>query len=267
MNRLKTFATSVTIGATTAFGTLGSTAHADTFVIVHGAFQTADSWAAVADALRAKGHTAIAINLPGRNAEGDAAKAVTLAKYVQTVEQVVQQQTQPITLVGHSFGGMSISLVAEAMPKRISKLIYVAAYVPISGDSMQTLAESDKSNGFTPKSFVVSPDYSFATILATDQARLFINDGSPEQQSRVTAAMVREPLGPIGTPVKVSAEKFGAVPKAYIRTTQDATVSPTLQSMMIQRASITQTQTIESGHSPQSSQPNQLADALIAAAR
>ncbi len=267
MNKLKSLATSATIGVVTTLGTMGATAHADTFVIVHGAFQTAESWSAVADALRAKGHTAIAVNLPGRNAEGVAAKAVTLANYVQTVEQVVQQQTQPVVLVGHSFGGMTISLVAEALPKKISKLIYVAAYVPVTGDSMQALAESDKSNGFTEKSFVIAPDYSFATILNTDQSRLFINDGSPEQQAQVTGAMVREPLGPIGTPVQVSAEKFGAVPKAYIRTAQDATVSPTLQNMMIQRTNITQTQTVETGHSPQASQPNRLADAMIELAR
>ena len=258
MNRLKSLALSATIGA------LGATAQADTFVIVHGAFQTADSWSAVAHALRANGHTAIAVDLPGRNAEGDAAKAVTLAQYVQTVQDVVEEQAEPVVLVGHSFGGITISLVAEAMPEKISKLIYIAAYVPTAGDSMQTLAGSDKDNGFTAESFVIAPDYAFVTILPADQARLFINDGTLEQQASVTSAMVREPLGPIGTPVEVTAENFGVVTKAYVLTALDATVSPTIQNMMIERAGITETETLETGHSPQASQPKQLAGALIA---
>jgi pimeloyl-ACP methyl ester carboxylesterase len=258
MQSLKTLAMSAAIGA------LGTAAHADTYVIVHGAFQTADSWSAVADALRAKGHTAVAVNLPGRNAEGDAAKAVTLAQYAQTVEEIVEQQSEPVILVGHSFGGMTISLAAEAMPEKIRKLIYVAAYVPASGDSMQTLAASDRDNGFTAASFVLSPDYAFATILPDDQRRLFINDGAPDLQGRVTSAMVREPLGPIATPVEVTAGKFGAVEKAYIRTALDATISPALQNMMIKRAGITETKMIKTGHSPQASGPEELADALIA---
>jgi pimeloyl-ACP methyl ester carboxylesterase len=257
MNGLKTLAMSA------AFGAMGAAAQADTFVIVHGAFQTADSWTAVADALRAAGHTAIAVNLPGRDAEGEAAKAVTLAQYAETVEDVVQQQAEPVILVGHSFGGMTISLVAEAMPDRISKLIYVAAYVPVSGDTMQALAGSDSDNGFTAESFVIAPDYAFATILPADQVRLFIDDGTPDQQATVTSAMVREPLGPIATPVEVTEAAFGAVAKAYVLTALDATVSPTLQSMMIDRAAITQTVTLQTGHSPQASQPENLAAALI----
>lgn len=260
MSKLKVIAAAASLAAiTTAAG-------ADTFVIVHGAFQTADSWSAVVEALQAEGHTAIAVNLPGRDAEGAAAKAVTLADYAQTVGAVVQEQAAPVILVGHSFGGMTISLVAEAMPEAIDTLIYVAAYVPVSGDTMQALAETDTDNGFTAESFVVAPDYSFATILPADQARLFINDGTPDQQATVTGAMVREPLGPIATPVELTDAAFGSVAKAYVRTAQDATVSPTLQAMMVDRTGITETQTLETGHSPQASQPDQLAAAFVALA-
>jgi pimeloyl-ACP methyl ester carboxylesterase len=261
MKKVKTLAAAAMLSATATI------AQADTFVIVHGAFQSAESWAGVTEKLRAKGHTAIIVDLPGRNFEGEAAKAITLAQYAKTVGDVVASQAEPVILVGHSFGGMTISLVAEAMPEKIRKLIYVAAYVPVSGDSMQSLAASDKNNGFTADSFVLSPDYAFATILAADQTRLFINDGTPEQQAHVTSSMMREPLGPIGTPVDVTALKFGSVAKAYVNTALDATVSPTLQKMMIDRAGIMQTQTLQTGHSPQASQPEQLAAALVALAK
>ncbi len=246
---------------------IATSANAETFIIVHGAFQNAASWSTVADDLRAKGNTVIAVDLPGRDAEGDAAKAITLKQYIDTVGKVVGEQAGPVVLVAHSFGGITISGVAEAMPEKVKKLVYVAAYVPASGESMEKLAQGDKDNGFTEKSFVLAPDYSYASILEEDRARLFANDGSPDQQKAVSASMIREPLGPIATPIEVSAEKFGAVAKAYVRTTMDATVSPAIQKMMIERASIKNVADIETGHSPQSTQPVKLAETIIAVSK
>jgi pimeloyl-ACP methyl ester carboxylesterase len=240
---------------------------ADTFVIVHGAFQNAQSWEAVSKSLREKGHTVFAVDLPGRNTQGAEAKAVSITQYAEAVGAVVKSQSQPVTLIGHSFGGMTISLVGVAMPEKIKNLVYVAAYVPVSGDSMQSLASGDKDNGFTQKSFVVSPDYSFATILDEDRVRLFINDGQPDQQKAVAESMLREPLGPIATKVTIEADKFNAISKAYVRTTLDKTVSPTIQNMLIQRAGIKKIADIETGHSPQISQSEKLADLIITVSR
>jgi pimeloyl-ACP methyl ester carboxylesterase len=242
-------------------------ASAATFVIVHGAFQSADSWSQVATSLSSKGHKVVNVNLPGRNAQGSDAKAVSIAQYVDTVSAAVNAQSEPVTLIGHSFGGMTISMVGAALPQKIKQLVYVAAYVPISGESMQTLAASDKSNGFTEKSFVAAPDYSFATILQEDKARLFINDGNQDQQKAVIDAMLREPLGPIGTKVEFAQDKLDRVQKVYIRTTLDRTVSPTIQNMMINRAGIKQIIDIEAGHSPQNSQASKLADLLLQVAK
>lgn len=245
-----------------ALTALVSPATADTFVIVHGAFQNAQSWDAVSESLKAKGHTVFNVDLPGRNAQGAEAKAVSIAQYAETVGAIVKSQNQPVTLIGHSFGGITISLVGAAMPEKIKKLVYIAAYVPVSGDSMQSLASGDKDNGFTQKSFVVSPDYSFATILDEDRVRLFINDGKPEQQKVVAESMLREPLGPIATKVEIAQDKFGKIPKAYIRTSMDKTVSPTIQNMLIQRAGIKNVADIQAGHSPQVSQSAKLSDLI-----
>jgi pimeloyl-ACP methyl ester carboxylesterase len=243
------------------FTTLPATAA--TFVIVHGAFQSADSWGQVAASLSSKGHKVVNVNLPGRNAQGSDAKAVSIAQYVDTVSAAVNAQNEPVTLIGHSFGGITISLVGAALPQKIKQLVYVAAYLPVSGESMQTLAASDKSNGFTEKSFVVAPDYSFATILQEDKARLFINDGNQDQQKAVVDAMLREPLGPIGAKVEFAQDKLDRVQKIYVRTTLDKTVSPTIQKFMINRAGIKQVVDIEAGHSPQNSQATKLADLLL----
>ncbi len=63
--------------------------------------------------------------------------------YRDTVVKVIDQQQQPVILVGHSFGGMVISSVAEAVPDKIQMLVYLAAYVPQSGDNLLTLSSLD----------------------------------------------------------------------------------------------------------------------------
>jgi pimeloyl-ACP methyl ester carboxylesterase len=255
MKPIRTLATAAAFGATTM------TASADTFVLVHGAFQSAAGWTTVADDLTAKGHTVVAVDLPGRGAMGAEAQAVTLADYIATVRVAVERAGEPVILVGHSFGGITISAVAEEIPQGIKRLVYVAAYVPQNDESMQALAEMDKDNGFTAESFVLSADYSYATILETDQVRLFGADASPEQQAALPATMLAEPLGPIATPVTLT-DAFGSVDKSYVMTLQDATISPQMQRMMIDRAGIASVTEIDSGHLPYLTRPDALATML-----
>jgi pimeloyl-ACP methyl ester carboxylesterase len=186
---------------------------------------------------------------------------VTLADHIATVSSAIEAAGETVILVGHSFGGITISGVAEQMPDAIKRLVYVAAYVPQSGESMQALAEMDSDNGFTAESFVLAEDYSYATILETDQVRLFAADATAEQQAALPATMLAEPLGPISTPIALSDAAFGSVDKAFVMTAQDATISPQMQQMMIARAGITAVSEIDSGHLPYLTQP----DALVAA--
>lgn len=238
-----------------------SLAAADTFVLVHGAFQGAAGWAPVAAALTAAGHEVVAVDLPGRDATGAAAQAVTLDAYVAAVRGAVEAAGEPVVLVGHSFGGFTISAVAEAVPDRIERLVYVAAYVPASGESMQALAATDR-NAWAPETFVVAPDFSSAGIRLEDQVRVFAQDADPAQAEALLASMVREPLGPLATPVTLTPEAFGAVDKAYVRTTADGTVSPELQGRMIERAGVTRVAEIPTGHAPFLTQPEALAAIL-----
>ncbi len=249
--------------AATALSALPAVSQAETYVLVHGAFQDASGWAAVTDILRADGHEVVAIDLPGRDAAGAAAQAVSLQDYIDTTVGAVEAADEPVILVGHSFGGMTISGVAEALPNQIERLVYVAAYVPLSGESMEMLALSDTNNHFEETTFVVANDYSHATLLPEHQVNVFAQDATAEQAARLQESMIREPLPPIATPVALTAERFGAVDKAYIRTLEDRTVSTPLQTMMIERAGIETVVDIESGHAPYLTRPDELAALLL----
>ena len=103
-------------------------ASADTFVLVHGAFQDAASWAGVAAGLTAAGHTAVTVMLPGRG-DGKPASEVTMADHVAAVQAAIEGAGGLVILVGHSFGGMVISAAAEADPSNIASLVYVGLLV------------------------------------------------------------------------------------------------------------------------------------------
>jgi pimeloyl-ACP methyl ester carboxylesterase len=242
---------------------LTNTVFADHIVIVHGAFQRAAAWTEVKKLLEAKGHDVDIVSLPGRDATGDL-KAITLSTYSDVARGVIDSKVDPVYLVGHSFGGFTISKVAEAEPARIRKLIYLAAYIPKSGESLQSLSAQDKTNKFTQTNFVVAKDYSYAEVLEADRGLIFANDGSLEIQAMVARDVVKEPLAPMAEPV-ILTYAFDRVAKAYIRTAKDNAVSTPFQDLMIARAGLKQVISLETGHSPFITAPQATAEAIIAA--
>ena len=261
------FATILTAGLLSGCATAPSPS-SPLYVLVHGAFQDARAWNEILPLLRAKGVQAVAVNLPGRVNDGSALEAATLDGYRDAVLKVVNAQNGPVVLVGHSFGGITISNVAEAAPEKIRTLVYVAAYLPEVGaadQSMAKISEKDQWNIFNKarQNFIPAQDFKSATVLADDQLLLFCATCTPEAQRKTLAIMQREPLAPAATPVNVTAARFGRVDKVYVHTTQDNAVSYTLQQQMVQRTPVRKTVTLTSGHSPFVEMPQGLADALI----
>ena len=72
---------------------------------------------------------------------------MSLNEYVKTVTAAVNAQPGKVTLIGHSMAGIVISQVAEQIPTKINKLIYVSAYLPKNGEDLLTLAKLDTESG------------------------------------------------------------------------------------------------------------------------
>lgn len=258
-----------------AFCALTTPAPAETFVIVHGAFQTAESWEGTAAALTAAGETAVTVNLPGRPGDGRALGEVQMADHVATVAAAVTQAAAAdpdgkVVLVGHSFGGLVISAVAEANPAPLAGLVYVAAYLPrvgtTPGDSLQELAAEDHHGAWQADSFVVAADYSSASVNPRDRAEIFAAEAEPAMGAAIAAAMVDEPLAPLATPVALTAGNFGALRKGFVVTLQDKAVSTDFQLTMIGRGTIDEAVPLDTGHAPQIVAPEMLATAIRRAA-
>lgn len=110
-----------------------------TFVLVHGAWCGGWIWRRVADRLRARGHRVFAPTLTGLADRSHlAGSAVDLSMHVRDVLNVLAwEELHEVVLVGHSYGGMVITGVAEAAPSgSIGSLVYLDAFLPENGRSL-----------------------------------------------------------------------------------------------------------------------------------
>jgi pimeloyl-ACP methyl ester carboxylesterase len=112
-------------------------------VLVHGAFANATVWGHVAARLRAAGHEATAVDLPGRPGAPMEPASVTLDMHRDAVIRVLRALGRPAVLVGHSFAGIVAAAAAEQAPEAVCALVFVAAYLPKNGDSLVSLAQQD----------------------------------------------------------------------------------------------------------------------------
>src|SRR5262249_4593340 len=106
-----------------------------TYVLVHGACHDGSALQGVVEALRKRGHIAYAPTHAGHGSHAE--PTVTHAAYTRSItEFIAERELHEIILVGHSLGGSVISKVAEAMPERLKRLIFWAAFVLQGGESM-----------------------------------------------------------------------------------------------------------------------------------
>src|SRR5262245_17546895 len=106
------------------------------FVLIHGSWHGGWVWQAVVRQLALKGHRAYAPTLPGHQ-PGDDRLGVTHQHYVDAVAaNIHKRKLDNIVLVGHSFGGSVISRVAQCLPAKIARLIFIDAFVLADGESV-----------------------------------------------------------------------------------------------------------------------------------
>jgi putative intracellular protease/amidase/predicted alpha/beta hydrolase family esterase len=225
-----------------------------TYVLVHGAWADESAWGFVRNQL-AQNANVIVMNLPAHGIDLTAANKVTLKDYVKTVTDAVNQQPGKVTLVGHSMAGIVVSQVAENIPAKISKLVYVSAYLPRNGEDLLTLANQDKESK-AGTSLEFTSDYSAASIKKDVIAPAVCADCPDFMKEALLKYHKAEPAKPLGEKVVLTAAKFGSVPKYYIHTSNDAAVGYELQKMMVKNnGTIKQTFVMNTSHLPFVVQP------------
>ena len=108
-----------------------------TYVLVHGLYGGGWVWRYVADGLRAKGHRVLTPTLTGTGERAHLlSRQITIDTHIADVAGVFEaEDLADVVLVGHSYGGMAVTGVADRVPERIAHLVYLDALIPEDGDT------------------------------------------------------------------------------------------------------------------------------------
>ncbi len=182
------------------------------FVLVHGAWHGGWCYARLADLLRAKGHHVFTPTLSGLGERSHQfSGAINLSTHITDILNLVQwERLDHVVVLGHSYGGMVISGVADRAAAQISALVYLDAMIPHDGQSVFDLAppemvklqiEGAAANG----GFAVPP---------TPALAFEVNE---KDRAWVDAMCTPQPIGCMNERIKFTGGGISAVPrKIYI---------------------------------------------------
>lgn len=232
------------------------------FVFIPGAFHAAWCWYKMQPLLSQNGNTSEAVDLPGHGLNAAAANSVTLESYVEAVGKVLDKYREPVILVGHSRAGIVLSQVAERMPEKIDQLVYLCAFLIPDGEPMVATALADSASALV-SGLIFNEAEGWHIPKAEIYREAFYHDCPEADVALCSSLLCKEPNAPVGTPLQLSAERFGSVPKTYIFTSEDKAITYGLQQKMVERVPVNRTYTLQTSHSPFLSRPGELADLLL----
>jgi pimeloyl-ACP methyl ester carboxylesterase len=235
-----------------------------TFLLVHGACAGGWCWEKVVPLLEAKGHKVCAPDLPGLGDDQTPPAVVTLADNVEKLARLLDKMDDQVILVGHSLGGVTISQLAEARRRKLKALVYLCALLPTSGKCGRDMTNLEPDAMFR-LSRQVSPDGKTYTFARDKLPALFYSDVSPEDRYKAMERLRPQPLSISTTPVTLTEDRFGSVPRWYIECTFDYAIRIRLQREMVKMTPC-KVITMECGHSPFFSNPEELVEHLEAIA-
>ena len=132
--------------------------------------------------------------------------------------------------------------------------------LPKNGDTPIGLMQSDIAGELLPR-ILFSKDQSYATLKEDDVREVMLHDVRDELliDEVMPGFYMKQATQPFMTPVELSDEKFGSIPKYYIRAQLDKVLSPSLQDSMLTNWDVEKTVTLQTGHFPLISAPDELA--------
>jgi pimeloyl-ACP methyl ester carboxylesterase len=217
-----------------AFSTSARAAGSDpTIVLVHGAFASPAGWGGVADALHKDGYQTAAPALGLTSVSDD------VAIVRSTLDSIPGEKI----LVGHSYGGFVITDAASGRSD-VRGLVYTAAYVPESGETITSLGV-----GYAPGAFLahlVFAPFPFAIVDPQFFPEDFAQDLNPKLGAEIAAEQRLTSLGLFVTPSGPAA--WHALPSWYAISGHDRAIDPALQRFMAQRAGSTTVQFPAASH-------------------
>ena len=230
-------------------------------VLLHGSWHGGWCWKKVVPYLHVNGYSSQAIDLPAHGKDKSDIINISLHSYVDKVISTINQIDKQVILVGHSMAGSVITQVAEYIPEKIDRLIYVAAFLPENGLCLYDYALQDSESMLTGN-IITDEENNLSSLNPECISPAFYGQCSDTDIEYAKANLVDEPLKPSNTPV-ITTERFGSVPRFYIQCLLDCAVTPSLQTKMFNALPCRQIISLNTDHSPFFSAPKELSDSIL----
>jgi pimeloyl-ACP methyl ester carboxylesterase len=217
-------------------------------VLVHGGFVDGAGWEGVYGLLRKDGFGVSIVQNP----------TTSLADDVAATRLILAAQDQPVILVGHSYGGVVIT--EAGTDPRVAGLVYVAAFAPDKGESVDALIKNPPPGAPVPP--ILPPQNGFLFLDKAKFAASFAADVDASKAAFMADSQVPWGVGALGG--AVSAPAWKSKPSWYLVSTEDRMIPPAAQRLMAKRAGSTVVEE-QGSHAIYVSKPKAVA-ALIAKA-
>ena len=230
------------------------------FVLVHGAWHGAKCWERVTPLLTQAGYAVHTPTLPGQGERAaEISTDITLDTHIASVcEYIESRNLRNVVLVGHSYGGVVITGVADRIAPRLKRLVFLDALIFDSGQSlasitgaatweqrMKTVREQGRGVGLPPY-----PPAAFGVMKAEDAAWL-----APQ--------LTLQPVNTFAQPLVLRAPFGNGLPKVYIDCTQPAMAAVTQFKSKVRQSPGWTYETLVSGHDAMVIVPRELAAMLL----
>lgn len=197
-----------------------STNSRPTIVLVHGGFVDGSGWMSVYKILKKDGYNVKMVQNP----------TISLAGDVAATKLVVDAQSGPVILVGHSYGGAVITEAGN--DPKVAGLVYITAFAPDKGESVNTIIQSAPSGAPMPP--ILPPVDGYLFLDSNKMPSSFAGDVDPE-----TAAFMADSQVPWGVDAlagTISEPAWKAKPSWYLTVKDDKMIPIQAQQFMARRA-------------------------------
>ena len=218
-----------------------------TIVFCHGIWADGSCFSKVIPALQADGHEVISVQYG-------------LDSYVEdlaTVKRTLNRVSSPVILVGHSYGGATIT--GAGLDERVVGLVYIAAVAPDTGETVQSQLNKYPTDIFTRIEVADGRVW-----LRPNGVEFFAGD-LPQEEQKLVWATHYAPVADLFEQQKLENAAWKSKPSWFIVAKNDRTVHPDLQHFLAKRMGATVVE-VESSHVPMLSKPDVVIDVIRKAA-
>lgn len=231
------------------------------FILIHGSWHGAWCWFKIAPRLRQEGHSVCVPDLPGRGAKRAPGIVVGTEQMISCIERLMPRDGKSVIVV-HSRYGVLASELAQRFPDRIERVIYLASYMLPNGSSAADYFRFDTKSLLLPFVRVnklalrdrLSPEIYFDGLY---------HDCSSEELELASALLVPEPIRPALKKIRLTEDRFGQVPRGYIRLLEDRAVTLDLQDKCLSETPVDRVEDLRTSHSAYFSAPDDLTQKIL----